>query len=432
MAHPNPLKSLFLILFLGISSLQLNAQDDPYKFTFAPDLWYNDVDGIRVGIRTLGEVEGTFKDGPHRLDAGLWVGTWLPKYPFSYYVSFTEPLNSFYEYGNEPSIQLISSIRTGYTQHRFQFNKRWQKGFDEYQYKELSVYFSREKMFESEYRPYTALWQDEWKSLFGLDFLWSANPQFGQFLGKVSIKQDVNDETENFTVGTIELVQRIDLNEKFKLRLRFFGGMGSEFTAPEYLFLSSMNSPQNWIEKGVSRAKGTIPTPWLEAGSFHVGGGANLRGYLNRDIEMLNTFKNADLRVLFPLYRTMLALNTEFEFPNPINRAIENISVIGDLTEIRTYVFADAGRGNDFSIVQDPDGIAQNVPMLVPGAPEDGILLADAGIGIQFSFNIPDYLGKDRGIFIRYDVPFWLSQPGESESNISFRQLIGLGAIISF
>ncbi len=432
MANPNPLKTIFLTLFIGIISINANSQDDPYRFTFAPDVWYNDVDGIRLGIRTLGEVEGTFKDGPHRLDAGLWVGTWFPENPISYYLSFTEPLNSTYDYGNEPSIQLISSVRTGYALHRFQFNKRWQPGFDEYQYKELSLFFSKERMFNSEYRPYKALWQDDWKSLLGLNFVWSSNPDFGLFLAKVSVNHDVNEKTENFTVGTIELLQRIDLNEKFKLRLRFFGGKGSEFTPPEYLFLTSMNSAQNWLEKGVSRAKGTIPMPWLEAGSFQVGGGANLRGYLNRDINMLNSFQNSDIKVLFPLYKSMLAFNAEFEFPNLVNRAIKNISIIGDLTEVRTYMFADIGKGNEFTIVRITDGISQNVPVEVQGIPEDGIILADAGIGLQFSFNIPDYLGKDRGIFIRYDIPFWLSHPEDSESNFSFRQLVGLGAIISF
>ena len=417
-----------------MGSASLSAQDNPYRFTFAPDLWYNDVDGIRIGIRTLGEVEGTFKDGPHRLDAGLWVGTWLPDNPISYYLSFTEPLNSTYAYGNEPSIQLISSIRTGYAQHRIQFNKRWQAGFDEYDYKELSVFFSSEKMFDSKYRVYNVLWQKDWKSLIGLDFQWSGKPDFGHFLGKFSVLHDVYEETENFTVGTIELLQRIDLNEKFKLRLRFFGGIASEFTAPEYLFLSSMNSPQYWLSSGVSRANGTIPTSWLEAGSFQVGGGANLRGYLNRDIEMLNGTNGAGVQITFPLYKSMVALNSEIEFPNPINRAIKNISIIGDLTELRTYIFADIGRGSEFTTVWDPDlnaipGIAPQTP---PQAPKDGTLLADAGIGLQLSFNIPDYLGKDRGIFIRYDVPFWLSDPELGESNFSFRQLIGLGAIISF
>tara|TARA_R110000868_G_scaffold304437_26_gene565469 strand:+ start:2116 stop:3369 length:1254 start_codon:yes stop_codon:yes gene_type:complete len=415
-------------------SSSITAQDEPYSFTFAPDLWYNDVDGIRTGIRVLGEVEGTFKDGPHRLDAGLWLGAWFPDNPVSYYVSFIEPIKAISDYGNEGSVQVISSIRTGYSQHKLQFNKRWQPEFDEYNYREISISFSRERLLDSEYRPFPILWQKQWKSLIGLNALWSANPDIGQFLAKVNINHNISKEIASFSVGTIELLQRIDLNKAFKLRLRAFAGFGTEDTAPEYLFLSSMNSPITWLNNGVSRAKGTIPTSFLEAGSFQVGGGANLRGYLNREINLLNTVNNPNAQFIFPLYKSMVAFNSELEFPNLINDKLKNISIIGDLMELRTYLFVDIGKGDDYTLVQDPDATAlpDIIPSLVTGVDQEPQILADAGFGLHLSFNIPDYLGKDRGLFIRYDIPFWLSDVSGSESNFAFRQLIGLGAIFSF
>ena len=66
-----------------------HLQAQTYQFSPYPDLWYNDIDGIRIGARLLGEVEGTFNDGPHRLDAGLWVGSKIPSNPVSYYFSIT-------------------------------------------------------------------------------------------------------------------------------------------------------------------------------------------------------------------------------------------------------------------------------------------------------------------------------------------------------
>jgi hypothetical protein len=56
----------------------------------------------------------------------------------------------------------------------------------------------------------------------------------------------------------------------------------------------------------------------------------------------------------------------------------------------------------------------------------------DAGLGFQFSANIPDYLGKDRGIFIRYDIPLWLSSTVNNESNFKYRNVVGIGAIFNF
>lgn len=395
-------------------SSTLTAQDEPYTFTFAPDLWYNDVDGIKVGIRILGEVEGTFKDGPHRLDAGLWLGTWLPENPFSYYVSLTEPIKAISDFGNEGSIQFISSIRSGYSQHRIQLNKRWQPGFDEYDYKEVTLYISQEKMFNSQYRAFPQLWQNNWKSLVALQLQISETSNIGQFFTIVDLKQNLNKQSGSFTVGTIELQQRINLSKSFKLRIRGFAGISSNSSAPEYLFMSSMNPAQSWLNKGTSRAKGTIPMPWLEAGSFQVGGGANLRGYLNRDIDFLNSGVN-------PSSESSIGVNLELEIPNILDNSLKNISVVGDLISLRSYLFFDIGRQDFISPTTTVGNVSNNTP-----------IIADGGLGLQFSLNIPDYLGKDRGIFIRYDVPFWLSDPSASESNFSFRQLIGIGAIISF
>ncbi|MEQ9265409.1 MAG: hypothetical protein RLN81_09330, partial [Balneolaceae bacterium] len=393
----------FLFIFGIVSSVGVFAQEGSYRFTPAPDIWYNDVDGVRLGLRVLGEVEGTFKDGPHRLDAGVWLSTWLPDNPVSYYASFTEPIGTS-DLGNETSIGLISSIRTGYSRHSLNLNKRWQDSFSEYEYKEVVISFAQEKMFDAEYRPFRQLWQNKWKSLIGLDFVISSLPEIGQFLGKVSVKQNVGSNVSKFTIGSVELLQKVDLNEMFKLRIRGFAGFASEDTAPEYLFISSMNSPQNWIGSGLTRAKGTVPETWLQAGSFQVGGGANLRGYLNADINALNAGLN-------PSFRSIWSINTELEFPNPIDNKLRNISIVGDLISFRSYLFVDIGQGSES----------------VTGADTD--VLSDAGTGFQLSINIPDYLGKDRGIFIRYDIPFWLSEPGGDESNFSFRQLIGVGAI---
>ncbi len=396
-----------------MSTLQLLAQDDPYTFTFAPDLWYNDVDGIRVGVRTLGEVEGTFKDGPHRLDAGVWIGTWLPELPVSYYLSFTEPIKAISDYGNEGSIQIISSIRDGYSAHRLQFNKRWQPEFDEYEHTELSIYLSQEKLIEPEYRQYAQLWQQEWKTLLGAGYTVSRNPVVGRFFGFFRVEQNLNKASGSFTTGSIELIQRINLSENFKVRVRGFFGYNSSKSSPEYGFLSSMESPQYWINRGVPRSKGSIPQPWFGNGIFQIGGGANLRGYLKRDIRELEAGGS-------PFYESISALNTEIEYPNPLNTLIKKISIIGDLVELRSYLFADIGIP-----IQEKEGGTVISTQLTS-------LFADAGTGLQFSVNIPDYLGKDRGFFIRYDIPFWLSDPSGSESKFAFRQLIGLGAIISF
>ncbi|MEX0721303.1 MAG: hypothetical protein WD059_11585 [Balneolaceae bacterium] len=396
-----------MIAFSILVIEEVQAQEENYTLTPAPDVWYNNVDGVRLGIRVLGEVEGTFKDGPHRLDAGVWLGTNFPDLPVSYYVSLTEPIPAISSFGNEGNIQLISSIRTGYNQQTVVFNKRWQTGFNEFRYKELSVNFSQEKLIDYEYRPYDQVWQNEWKSLAGVDFILSDFTPAGKFDAAISVKQNVNSNSEAFTIGTVELKQQLIFNENFNLGIRAFSGLASDNTAPEYLFGRSYRQPVKWLNNGFTRAQGTLPNSWLDDGLFQIAGGANLRGYTYQDFEALEDGG-------FPLYNSVFAINSEFEFPNFINSRMDK-SMIGDFVHLRSYLFVDAGRIFE-------DDFETNTRYSVMG---------DAGIGFQFSLNIPDFLGKERGFAIRYEIPFWLSDPAGDDTNFKFRNLIGIGAVIS-
>jgi len=119
-------------------------------------------------------------------------------------------------------------------------------------------------------------------------------------------------------------------------------------------------------------------------------------------------------------------VNFEFVYPNPIDRVLNKNEIVGDLVEFESYLFFDAGGGEDEIQKQVPIS-AQSEGMIF----ETGTI-TDAGLGFQFSVNIPDYLGNDRGIFIRYDIPLWISAPSNNESNFRFRNVIGIGAIFNF
>jgi len=373
------------------------SDSDPYKITPAPDVWYNSVDGVRLGIRFLGEMEGSFKDGPHRLDAGLWLSTSFPTNPVSYYLSFTEPIKRISDFGEEGSIQAISSIRTGFSRHSLQLNKRWQNGFNELEYKEASLSFSQEKMFDPLYRPYPVIWSSNWKSLLGLNFTTHNESEKNTFETNISFQKNINSGSSSFSVLNIEAWDVYPINESFGLGLRVFGGFTSDNATPEYLYTASYAQPVQWLGNGVSRAKGTIPSNWLDNGFAHVSGSGNLRGFTDT--------RYSDLTL--GGFNSIVSINTELEFPNPVSASLKK-GIIGDFVFLKSYLFVDAGT------------VFEDNPMLI-----------DAGLGLQFSLNIPDFLGKPRGFAIRYEVPFWISEPDVGESNFEFRNLIGFGAVIS-
>jgi hypothetical protein len=397
-----------------ISSVNIQAQS--YRFSPYPDLWYNDVDGIRLGLRILGEVDGTFKDGPHRLDAGIWVGSKIPENPVSYYVSFTEPLNGISDFGSEGNIQLISSSRTGYSMHQLRFNKRWQNGFDDLDYFEASLYGSYEKNYDLEYRFNSKRWYTDWKSIFGSSIIYSR--AFNNVRTESGI-QLIRELDQGFNSISFESKNTFQINENYSFRARVFIQNTNTESYGEYFSYLWTNSPINWLQNGFNRANGTIPESWLENNSIQYGGGPNLRGFIEHEVEGNN--RNASTT-----YETVYGLNIEFVFPNPIENALNKNQILGDIIDFESYLFFDAGGGlnestyfNEFTILPSP---------LI----EDTGTLMDAGLGFQFSANIPDYLGKDRGIFIRYDIPLWLSSTVNNESNFKYRNVVGIGAIFNF
>ncbi|REL38093.1 hypothetical protein DYD21_05620 [Rhodohalobacter sp. SW132] len=397
-----------LVLTFSFSVTDADAQygGSSYEIIPAPDLWYNDVDGIRVGVRFQGQVPGSFEDGPHRLDAGIWLGLWFPSLPVSYYLSFTEPIPAWSDFGSEASIQAISSIRTGYHNHGLGFNKRWQQGFDERKFREFSFRTAWENRFDDEYVPFPIIWSDDDKWLAQSTFLLQDENRFGNYTFRLTGTYQLLDESYQQIESSV--TQRIPFNENWGLRMRGFFGAASSSTAPEYLYGRSSAPAIQWMNNGLTRAKGTIPQPWMESGNWQIAGGANLRGYAGQDVDRLMD-ENASPFLL----NSIVSLNTELDYPNPIGSLFRQIPYLADFLRFRSYLFHDIGTS----------------PGLV--ANETDEVFANAGAGFSLSLNIPDYLGKNRGFVFRYDIPFWLSQPG-SEDHFKYRSLFAFGAVISF
>ena len=406
------MKVFYKFLFIAfcvvlVSTNQSNAQIKfkNYELLAAPDAWYNDIDGIRLGLRLKGMVPGMFDDGPHRLDFGVWLGTWIPDDPVSYYMSFTEPIPSISSFGSEGAIEFISSVRTGYHRHGIGLKKRWQKGFNEFVYKEASFYVMFNKRYDRRYVEFPVLWQEDALKMAKIDFEIGDENALGRMAFKHNFDINLPIENDAFIRYKGVVNQEINIKKRLNLDVRGFLGIASDNTTQEYRFSHSYLSPVEWVERGLTRAEGTIPENWIRSGTILVDGGPNLRGYTEQDIDAVKAG-------LPPFLQSIGTLNLELNYPNPVDKKFNNIPVLGDFVQMRSYVFFDTGSS------------------LGIGDFEQTNLLSDAGFGFNFSLNIPDYLGKPRGFKIRYDVPFWLSDPG-TENNIKYRNIIAVGAIIS-
>lgn len=398
---------LFAAVFLPPEISQ--AQERSYEFLPVPDVWYNSVDGVRVGVRIRGQTPGSYGDGAHRLNLGVWLGTKIPANPVSYYLSFTEPIPAISDFGSEGSVQARSSLRAGFQRHGISFNKRWQKGFNEFNYSSLEIGARAEHRFNKDYLLYPRLWQDQWLYIAHASLNFHNENPVGRYWFNLSADANIAGSQENFGRGQVQYNQQVPLGNLFELKGRIYGSIASENTVPEYLFMQSMAPAVSWMEHGSTRARGTIPPAWFRSGAIQIAEGPNLRGYAYRESQMLNSLNE------LPLYRSTVAGNFELNFPNPLDLALQNITMIGEFLRMHSYLFYDVGIST---------GVVSS-----EGFPDEEFI-SNAGMGFLFSFNIPDHLGKRSGVRLRYDLPLWLSHPGE-EKSFKFRNVIGIGAVIS-
>lgn len=399
----------FLFLFLYAFESETASQNKGYEILPSPDIWYNDVDGIRLGVNLLGQVPGSFEDGPHRLRAGVWVGLWFPSTPLSYHLTYTEPIGRLSDFGSEASVQLLSSFRTGYHIHGAGLHKRWQRGFNERNFRELSIVNTFEKRTHFEYTPFPSLWSDESKFLTSFTFLLQNENSLGEY--GIKFNSLIQYLSPVYLNHSLSIFQRADFNRYWGIRVRGFASLNGSNSGAEYLVSRSMKPAIEWMADGVTRAKGTIPQNWIESGMLHIAGGANLRGYTEQDVSLFEQCNNSDSSCN-GLYHSFLALNSEFDFWNPVDALFNRNNYASEFLRFRSYFFFDAGGS--------------------PGITEEmsSKIYSNAGAGVSFSLNIPNHLGKDRGFVIRYEIPFWLSSPSGEES-FSFRSLFGFGAVIS-
>lgn len=395
------IRLILMALVLVVTGNEVAAQGK-YTVSPAPDLWYNTIDGARIGMRIRGQMAGTFGDGPHRLDAGIWLGSKLPSDPVSYYVSLTEPIPAFSEFGSEATVEGFSSIRDGYHMHGFAASKRWQRGFNEKEFTAIRLQSSYSQRYDTRYALIPDMWQT--RPVYSVETtfqtrseseLWGA---FSQTL-HLSIGTFLHSDTRSFLQLEVEHLSDKYLGSGFALKHRLFMGLSGSDTPVEREYRMSSGKAIDEIGSGITRSRGILPQSGIENGWIHSADGPNLRGYGRLEMSRLLEGRPATAR-------NVGALNLEFDYPNPVSWALSRIPVLGGVLNSRMYLFSDHGLANNS-------------------------VKSNAGAGLSVGLNIPDYLGRNRSLSLRYDVPAWLSKPSSGEPNWEYRPVFGIWSVIN-
>jgi len=404
--HQNRQYLILAPLLLLLFSVEPMAaqQNSAYETRLKPDLWYNSVDGIRAGARFQGRRYSPGHQETHRFDAGVWLGLWFPSLPVSYQVVYRRAVVRFSEPEQALNLHLASMIREGYQRHGVKVSKRWQPGDDFRSFLEISTGYHLARRFDDSYLLYRELWGDMWQGNLSANIEWQRLLQTGLF--RLHIQTLYNTLETPFQVSSISTSKQIRLGAGWEVRGRIYGAAASRDSEPEYLFFLGSGAPIEVLSSPIFRSRGTVPPVWVKSGHLHYAAGPNLRGYNHSDIESI---RNGELRS----FGQVAAVNLELDIPNPLQRSLRQMNMAGEFLTFRSYLFGGGAVTGEASLAGDARQFAEG------------------GAGIALGWNIPGESGRFRGFVIRYESPFWLSNPPFG-AEWRWRHLAGIGAVITF
>ena len=379
-----------------------------YDLNWRPDIWYNEIDGIKAGLH----LNGNYSNFKHIFSLSVWANTGLLQGGF--YNSDSE-----LDYNPDP-VSINFSYKTATDRlikgSNFYGSFRWLDGItggtagmdlktgSRHQNK-VDFHVKVFKAVTPEYLPFSfsGLWNNS------LNTSYTHNYKYKSGKGKIitSLRTTAPFSEVDFNRLSVEAINDNKLG-KFDLRTRFFvqaGTSSGEAPMESQLYLAGAN-PEEYLDNKFTRSLGWVPNDWFDYGAetnhLQMGGGLNLRGYAG----YLAPQEGSDGNVYYTAAANSgAAVNMELAF----NRLFKSIFKPVKMTP---YVFADAGS----LLYTEEDGTDQLSAFRM-----------DAGIGATFSWNWWGPLETVKPLTVRVDLPLFLNRPPFLEEDyVKFRWVIGL------
>lgn len=363
---------------------------DAYVVTYKPSFYYNDIDGMRLGVRFNGQYRNT-----RRLGLGAWYGPNSSELDGRF--SFG---NSFHPHWNyQTSLAKLEgrligdvSLRGSWSRGMFTpptYNLTIGANYAELPTEDTKYAFRRVEVNDAIVA--TPTWSTGKVNQAYLNF--NVNPRgvIWQSLLSYEIRH------ANSALGSDAEFTRLQGGLRFwiptsrgdGLYFRIFHGtfLRQEDDKPiQHLFYAFDATPFEQFDSFYLRSRGALPA---EA-HYHRPGGGNLRGYFDQP-------ERAG--------KSLLAANIEL-------RKVQRLPVLGKLLA--------PVLGNSTLAAFFDGGHLKNLQ-------DESQTLADAGLGITFNKTVPDawysfILGTN--YTIRLDLPLWVSRPRANEDELKFRYVL--------
>ena len=407
-------------------------QDRRHRRTYIrPDVWWNPIDGIKLGIHAEGSYLNTLK----KSDVTIWWNThvlqgddylsyksekWYARYP-----AFNMTLNL-----NTPVSKSIPKLL-------FDFHGRLLDGLTYLntgmQYvpnaqQSISLFGKVMQRYRPQYFDYLN-YPQEWSSdtfrantSLNLRGVQRYNyPQGGGIVVgtlRTALLSGNRSDAFNYSYTQLEWINSHKLG-KLELRTRLFGRFGTGTSLPyESLLYLSMANPEEQMEDKYTRTVGFVPDDQrgysrYETNHYQPSGGLNLRGYAGyfaadeRDGESLVSYKA----------RSGASFNAELDFDELIG--LKPRYTRGWL-HVDAYLFADAG------IMELSRYILPDFTRISPTDMWSDVRV-DAGPGLAFTIKSWGVFEKARPLTLRVDFPVFINRPPYAKPQYgAFRYVVGV------
>ena len=400
-----------------------------YTVFLRPDLWWNAVDGFKIGLH----MDGSYMNYMRKLYCTVWFNTrlasvlkyrsfegepwWANASPIDYTLRYETPLKMF---NKKISWGLGSRFMDGFAKHSlystYELSTR-----DHFRIEMTTLYRHRDitnayLFYPQEWSSYSQGDKNNTKknSYMQIEYDHSYNKPVGNGLITLTVRTPF-EYSYSYLQG--ELVNKKSW-KKLDIRSRAFVrfGMGNDIPYESALFLQGGN-PEEMMENKFTRSQGIVPLSFggFSTGDFshiHTGGGLNLRGYTG----YYAIDENANGKYINYKGRSGASMNIEIEFDKFVRFRPK---VIRDYLHLDTYLFGDAG-------VISRGMLTPSIPTLFP-VKQWSKIRGDAGLGVALTIKKFGPFEKINPFTIRFDMPFFISAPPfEQPKEFDFRWVVGV------
>ena len=390
-----------------------------YQVRIRPDIWYNNVDGGKIGIH----MEGNYLRTKHLFNADIWANTTVAdgairRIPDSshqhniidFRINYKHDISKFMKNTNISfEVKFLEGLALAQADITKQFNDRLSMGI---QYK----IFTRFRISDFNYLYYQDEWDRDYKNG-SFNFFINHNRNKKKWSENLIVQVRASAFGNGAAYSYISSNYLFNVNFKnILLKNRVFGRLGGGANTPkESMLFAAGANPEEMMNNKYMRSVTFFPEDMYKGydginDHLQYGGGLNLRGYVGRDLLIFNTNEN----VFQSFYKgnSGLSFNSELEFNQLFKIKAPKISQI---FQLNTYLFFDIGTIGNVFFKANSKAYFTNV-------------LADAGAGASLTIKKFWVFQSVKPLTIRFDMPLYLNTPAidEQNQNWKFRWVLGI------